>query len=133
MAKDTWNRIGHGLANVLGIELDEPQHIQGERSREDPYHQADEGPHAVDWLKDIVPTSHDVANYFARLFPFLNWIRRYNMQWAVGDLIAGITIGAIIVPQGMSYAKLAELPPQYGLYSSFMGQFAPVGNHYSLR
>lgn len=33
----------------------------------------------------------------------------------------GITVGAVVVPQGMAYAKLAELPVQYGLYSSFMG------------
>lgn len=33
----------------------------------------------------------------------------------------GITIGAVVVPQGMAYAKLAELPVQFGLYSSFMG------------
>jgi len=34
---------------------------------------------------------------------------------------SGITIGAVVVPQGMAYAVLAELPPQYGLYTSFMG------------
>lgn len=34
---------------------------------------------------------------------------------------AGITIGAVVVPQGMAYAKLAELPVEFGLYSSFVG------------
>ena len=34
---------------------------------------------------------------------------------------AGVTIGAVVVPQGMAYALLANLEPQYGLYSSFMG------------
>lgn len=33
----------------------------------------------------------------------------------------GITVGAVVVPQGMAYAALAELKPQFGLYSSFMG------------
>jgi sodium-independent sulfate anion transporter 11 len=33
----------------------------------------------------------------------------------------GITVGAVVVPQGMAYAKLADLPVQFGLYSSFMG------------
>src|SRR2546427_1104680 len=33
----------------------------------------------------------------------------------------GITVGAVVVPQGMAYARLAELPVQFGLYSSFMG------------
>jgi MFS superfamily sulfate permease-like transporter len=35
----------------------------------------------------------------------------------------GITIGAVVVPQGMAYAKLAALPVHFGLYSSFMGVF----------
>lgn len=33
----------------------------------------------------------------------------------------GITVGAVVVPQSMAYAKLAELPVEFGLYSSFMG------------
>jgi solute carrier family 26 (sodium-independent sulfate anion transporter), member 11 len=41
----------------------------------------------------------------------------------ITDLIAGLTVGAIVVPQGMSYAKIATLPAQYGLYSSFVGVF----------
>ena len=39
------------------------------------------------------------------------------------DLIAGLTVGAVVVPQSMSYAKIATLPAQYGLYSSFVGVF----------
>ena len=39
------------------------------------------------------------------------------------DLIAGLTVGAVMVPQSMSYAKIATLPVQYGLYSSFVGVF----------
>jgi sodium-independent sulfate anion transporter 11 len=39
----------------------------------------------------------------------------------IADLIAGITVGIVVVPQSMGYAKIAQLPPQYGLYSSFVG------------
>lgn len=39
----------------------------------------------------------------------------------IADLPTGITIGAVVVPQGMAYAKLANLEVQFGLYSSFMG------------
>ena len=35
--------------------------------------------------------------------------------------VLGITVGAVVVPQGMAYAKLALLPVEFGLYSSFMG------------
>ena len=40
--------------------------------------------------------------------------------WSLTRL-SGITVGAVVVPQSMAYAKLAELAPQFGLYSSFMG------------
>ena len=39
------------------------------------------------------------------------------------DLIAGLTVGLTVIPQGLAYANLAELPSEYGLYSSFMGVF----------
>lgn len=36
------------------------------------------------------------------------------------DLLAGISVAALVVPQGMSYAKLAGLPPVFGLYGAFV-------------
>lgn len=60
-------------------------------------------------------------NYVISLFPIAQWIYRYNLQWLYGDLIAGITVGCVLVPQSMSYARIASLEPQYGLYSSFVG------------
>ncbi|KAJ7684959.1 sulfate transporter family-domain-containing protein [Mycena polygramma] len=62
-----------------------------------------------------------VANYLLSLFPILSWITRYNFGWFTGDLVAGLTVGMVLVPQGMSYAQIATLPTQYGLYSSFVG------------
>ncbi|KAJ7273488.1 sulfate permease [Mycena haematopus] len=60
-------------------------------------------------------------NYVLSLFPILTWITRYNLGWAWGDFISGLTVGMVLVPQGMSYAQIATLPVQYGLYSSFVG------------
>lgn len=48
---------------------------------------------------------------------------RLDFGWLSGDLIAGITVGIVLVPQSMSYAQIATLPPQYGLYSAFVGVF----------
>lgn len=45
----------------------------------------------------------------------------YNKNLKLIILQTGITVGAVVVPQGMAYAKLAGLPVQFGLYSSFMG------------
>ena len=62
-----------------------------------------------------------VLGYLDSLFPIRRWILSYNMQWLIGDLIAGITVALLLVPQSMSYASVAGLAPQYGLYSSFIG------------
>ncbi|KAH8179737.1 sulfate permease family protein [Sarocladium implicatum] len=62
-----------------------------------------------------------VSTYLKSLFPFLTWIGQYNSGWLASDLIAGVTVGAIVVPQGMAYASLAGLDAQFGLYSSFVG------------
>ncbi|CAN8254715.1 unnamed protein product [Cochlearia groenlandica] len=52
--------------------------------------------------------------------PICEWAPRYNLQFLKSDLIAGITIASLAIPQGISYAKLANLPPILGLYSSFV-------------
>ncbi|GAA6008582.1 hypothetical protein JCM10207_007166 [Rhodosporidiobolus poonsookiae] len=59
--------------------------------------------------------------YVSRLFPIKDWIWAYNFRWLIADLIAGITVGMVLVPQAMSYAKIAGLSPEYGLYASFVG------------
>uniref|UniRef100_A0A1D1YH94 Sulfate transporter 1.3 n=1 Tax=Anthurium amnicola TaxID=1678845 RepID=A0A1D1YH94_9ARAE len=53
-------------------------------------------------------------------FPVLDWGRHYNFHKFKGDLIAGLTIASLCIPQDIGYAKLANLAPQYGLYSSFV-------------
>ncbi|CAL8997909.1 unnamed protein product [Prunus brigantina] len=54
------------------------------------------------------------------LFPILRWARDYNLTKFRGDLIAGLTIASLCIPQDLGYAKLANLPGQNGLYSSFV-------------
>merc|ERR1712060_76292 len=53
-------------------------------------------------------------------FPFLAWSRTITKQDVCKDLLAGITVGVLLIPQSMSYAALAHLPPQYGLYTGFI-------------
>ncbi|WRT66193.1 uncharacterized protein IL334_003146 [Kwoniella shivajii] len=74
------------------------------------------------WAKNSTPDARSAAtSYFLSLFPFLQWAPRYNLTWLLGDLVAGITVGMVLVPQSLSYAKIALLSPEYGLYSSFIG------------
>ncbi|OIW02397.1 hypothetical protein TanjilG_04990 [Lupinus angustifolius] len=54
------------------------------------------------------------------IFPILSWGRNYTFKKFRGDLIAGLTIASLCIPQDIGYAKLANLDPQYGLYSSFV-------------
>ena len=44
--------------------------------------------------------------------PFLSWLPKYNAEDAVGDLVAGITVGLTVIPQGLAYGNLAGLPAQ---------------------
>ncbi|EFO23948.1 sulfate permease [Loa loa] len=53
-------------------------------------------------------------------FPILDWLPKYNWKRDLnGDIIGGLTVGIMQVPQGMAYANLASLPPVYGMYTSF--------------
>ena len=60
--------------------------------------------------------------------PFLKWIGECkNTSVLKADLVAGITVALVLVPQSMAYAQLAGLPPYYGLYASFLpGIFAAL-------
>ncbi len=54
------------------------------------------------------------------LIPFLSWMRTYTLQKGTADLVAGLTVAVVLVPQAMAYAMLAGLPPVYGLYAGLV-------------
>ncbi|KAH8654964.1 sulfate transporter family-domain-containing protein [Tricladium varicosporioides] len=81
----------------------------------------EEEPNIREWAQQLIPTRDGFANYMRSLFPSATWIGRYNLHWLMGDTIAGLTIGFVVVPQAMAYALLARLSPEYGLYTSFVG------------
>lgn len=55
-----------------------------------------------------------------RWLPALDWMAHYQRKDLRGDLIAGITVAMMLIPQAMSYAMLAGLPPYIGLYASVL-------------
>jgi sulfate permease, SulP family len=56
-----------------------------------------------------------------RLLPLLGWLRTYDRRWLRGDLIAGVTVAALIVPKNLGYAEIAGIPVQNGLYAAAAG------------
>jgi high affinity sulfate transporter 1 len=57
------------------------------------------------------------ANGIARWVPALAWLRTYELGWLRGDVVAGLTLAAYLVPSGIGSAALANLPPEAGLYA----------------
>jgi sulfate permease, SulP family len=56
--------------------------------------------------------------------PVLDWLPRYQRSWLTSDAVAGLSVWALLVPQGLAYAALAGVPVQFGLYTSFAALIA---------
>ncbi|MFD0862907.1 SulP family inorganic anion transporter [Sungkyunkwania multivorans] len=57
-----------------------------------------------------------------KVFPIFTWLPAYKRSYLSGDLVAGLTVGIMLVPQGMAYAMIAGLPPVFGLYAALIPQ-----------
>ena len=117
-------RFTRFCVNILGIELvDQPvlQEFEEPLSKlvHETYHEQE--PTVSEYFRSLVPTKRGAIQYIYDLFPSAQWLPRYNWRWLVGDSIAGLTIGFVVVPQALAYALLAGLSPEYGLYTSFAG------------
>ncbi|KAK1813981.1 hypothetical protein LTR12_011655 [Friedmanniomyces endolithicus] len=59
-------------------------------------------------------------HYLLDKVPIVGWLPKYNLRWIVNDVIAGLTLGLLLIPQSLSYAKIATIPVEYGLQSSWL-------------
>lgn len=58
--------------------------------------------------------------YLLDKLPIIQWLPRYSPSWAIQDFMAGLTIGVLLIPQGLAYAKIATIPIENGLYSCWV-------------
>ncbi|XP_055902228.1 sodium-independent sulfate anion transporter [Eupeodes corollae] len=80
---------------------------------------------AKSWLRDRTKKSF-TKKILHKRFPILRWFPKYSSTDAIGDLVAGITVGLTVIPQALAYSGIAGLPAAYGLYGSFLGCFVYI-------
>jgi len=67
------------------------------------------------------PMTEPGTRRLTSLIPILAWLPNYDRRWLSKDAIAGASVWALLVPQGVAYASIAGVPPQYGLYAAMFG------------
>ncbi|KAM6408750.1 sulfate transporter-like [Rhynochetos jubatus] len=72
-------------------------------------------------VREICTCNHQtIITFFCRLFPVLDWLPRYNVKTQLlGDVISGLLVGIVAIPQSISYSLLANQDPIYGIYTNF--------------
>jgi sodium-independent sulfate anion transporter 11 len=63
------------------------------------------------------------GEYLQEKVPIVHWLPKYDPRWLLNDLLAGVTVGALLIPQALAYAKLATTPPEFGLMSAWLPNF----------
>ena len=71
-------------------------------------------------MKQKNGTGAKTAGIVLGALPFLGWFKNYNAKDLRVDIISGITVALVLIPQSMAYAQLAGLPAYYGLYAAFL-------------
>jgi high affinity sulfate transporter 1 len=61
------------------------------------------------------------GNRVGRLLPIIGWARQYDRSWLRSDVIAGVTVTALVVPKNLGYAEIARVPIENGLYAAAAG------------
>ncbi|KAL2074551.1 hypothetical protein VTL71DRAFT_8329 [Oculimacula yallundae] len=71
-------------------------------------------------VKGVPQLPSATSHYLLDKVPIVSWLPRYHPSWLLTDAIAGLTIGVMLIPQGLAYAKIATIPIENGLYSSWL-------------
>jgi hypothetical protein len=66
-------------------------------------------------------SSADMASATRTFLPILAWLPAYRREWLLADVLAGVALWAVMVPEGMAYAGIIGVPPIMGLYTIVPG------------
>lgn len=113
MAGDLTNDEGNRIViyrSPLSLETVEKSHAPAQTPYAAPRHV----------IKRNYSCNRSIGGFFTSVFPILSWLPNYDVKGdLLPDIMAGITVLALQIPQGLAYSKLASVPPIYGLYASF--------------
>ena len=70
------------------------------------------------------PAKADEPHGLSRVLPIISWLPNYDRSWLKGDMIAGLSVWALMVPTSLGYAAISGVPVQYGLYAAAAGLIA---------
>eukprot|EP00798_Chlamydomonas_sp_ICE-L_P032252 gene32252-16818_t len=116
--------ISHALDKRIESEVDHvplnyPWEVENEQDRPSDLLQR----HAVHMKKKYreACATFGFLDWLQVILPCVSWLRTYKWkQWLICDITAGLSVGFMVIPQGLSYAGLAGLPAVYGLYGAFL-------------
>jgi MFS superfamily sulfate permease-like transporter len=69
-------------------------------------------------MEAMMQPEKEKPGLFARYLPIFHWLPHYNKAWLTGDVVAGLSVWALMVPQCLGFAAICGVPVQYGLYAA---------------
>eukprot|EP01136_Pigoraptor_vietnamica_P027357 Opistho-1_new@83551 len=79
-----------------------------------------------DWRSQVRSFGVHAKRYIKARIPILSWLPTYTRDDFFGDLVAGLTVALLVIPESLAFANLAGLPLEYALYASYIGCFVYV-------
>ncbi len=110
------------VMNICGAHHLAPQNVTFETSRRETSDMAAEG--NIHNSREKNASAAHTHRWLAHYLPILSWLPSYRPSWLRFDLIAGLTVWAVVVPEAVAYAQLAGVPAQVGLFAA---PFLPLG------
>ncbi len=68
-------------------------------------------------MSTLAPDKKSPLQWLFNYLPILQWLPSYKLSWLRSDIVAGLTVWAVMVPESMAYAGIAGVPPLIGLYT----------------